>query len=395
MTRLQASHISNSNPSVQATEQFTEVLNHGTDMSDVHNLKTGAVSGLGEDLNVKCDARLECSQDMFSKEFNGSHIYVYSSNVGEEIQDISTTSVVDRTTFPSGGDGENAECDIASLLGSGSLMDDGGDLTAGMFSPASVAEGSPCSGITETQMEISNGAVIAKQGDMYRDLENRKTLFVPTSEGGGGLANEQSSELKIGRNKDDHLQSSLLGRKASSISCTKDSKSYKVFDFNVEPSPSELTPKMKKRNRQKLYDTAAVIPAKIHKSSSNGEVCEVAVGKTVGEFLENHSKIQGIYLNKGKRHIKKDLVKLCRHEYAVDWSSWYRGSNIHERNRLDDSFELTDVGEKKKSFIDAKKTRDEYAVNWYMWCPGRGNCQRKCGGVGQCVQGTVHVHDIV
>ena len=36
--------------------------------------------------------------------------------------------------------------------------------------------------------------------------------------------------------------------------------------------------------------------------------------------------------------------------------------------------------------MDRKETRDEYVVNWYLFCPGRGNCVRKCGGIGRCVR---------
>jgi hypothetical protein len=41
--------------------------------------------------------------------------------------------------------------------------------------------------------------------------------------------------------------------------------------------------------------------------------------------------------------------------------------------------------QRKRKMLDKKMIRDEYVVNWYLFCPGRGNCRRKCGGYGKCV----------
>ena len=115
------------------------------------------------------------------------------------------------------------------------------------------------------------------------------------------------------------------------------------------------------------------------------EIQTVEVGKEIHKFFNNHYKIRGIYLNKGKRDIKKKLVILRRQNTAIDQGSWKRGKFIHDRNRLDDYFEFTEEGQRKRKMFDKKMIRDEYVVNWYLFCPGRGNCKRKCGGYGKCV----------
>ena len=88
--------------------------------------------------------------------------------------------------------------------------------------------------------------------------------------------------------------------------------------------------------------------AKLHSNSKDGEVHFVEVGHNVGEFLKGHRLVQGIYLNKGKRHVKRELVQLCRQEDAVNRGSWKRLGHVHDRNRLDDFFELTEKGRQKK-----------------------------------------------
>lgn len=117
------------------------------------------------------------------------------------------------------------------------------------------------------------------------------------------------------------------------------------------------------------------------------ETLKCEVGKNVYKFLGAHPKIRGIYLNKGKRHVKKNLVELKRNDTAIDQGSWKRGNAINDRNRLDDYFEYTDEGKRKKKMLDKKMARDEYVVNWYLFCPGRGNCLRTCGGYGKCING--------
>lgn len=126
---------------------------------------------------------------------------------------------------------------------------------------------------------------------------------------------------------------------------------------------------------------------KLSKRKGCVETVKCEVGKGIHKFFAKHHKIRGIYLNKGKRHVKKDLVVLKRQDSAVDQGSWKRGNFIHDRNRLDDYFELTEEGRRKRTLLDKKMLRDEYVVNWYLFCPGHGNCKRNCGGYGKCVQG--------
>ncbi|CAC5394140.1 unnamed protein product [Mytilus coruscus] len=126
---------------------------------------------------------------------------------------------------------------------------------------------------------------------------------------------------------------------------------------------------------------------KISKRKGCVETVKCEVGKCIHKFFAKHYKIRGIYLNKGKRHVKKDLVVLKRQDSAVDQGSWKRGNFIHDRNKLDDYFELTEEGQRKRKLLDKKMVRDEYVVNWYLFCPGHGNCKRNCGGYGKCIQG--------
>lgn len=125
--------------------------------------------------------------------------------------------------------------------------------------------------------------------------------------------------------------------------------------------------------------------AKIH--ARNAEVCFAQVGKSAKIWLQEHPQIKGIYLNKGKREVKRNLVSLKRQSTAVDKGSYMRNGRINDKNRIDDSFVFTPEGQRRRDSFEDGKYRDEYVVNWYMWCPGHGNCKRKCGGFGRCVEG--------
>ncbi|ESO94330.1 hypothetical protein LOTGIDRAFT_232559 [Lottia gigantea] len=162
----------------------------------------------------------------------------------------------------------------------------------------------------------------------------------------------------------------------------KRSESKDVYNFDSN-SDSDNGP-MSQTQKQKSFKKA-----RIHnRADQNKEVSFVPVGQGMIQFLHTHPAIQGIYLNKGKRHIKKNLVNLKRQESAVDKGSWERQGHKLERNRFDDYFEATDQGKEKSEEIGNCLARDEYVVNWYVWCPGRGgNCQRKCGGYGTCLEG--------
>ncbi|XP_021365762.1 uncharacterized protein LOC110458405 isoform X1 [Mizuhopecten yessoensis] len=346
-------------------------------------------------------------------------------------------SMIEKASQSNGNDCESSGQEVAHLLGSGPLGEESitlpcDDISDPRFCQLSVGESSPCYGETAAKMEVkenvattsrttqieqlskgpnilrgstgtsieqltSDGAEVTRH--VLRVLEDRQTLFTPISDGGGGAYDSfDTPEIDHSQSSmETCLENSLLDRAGSMEPCvsesnvtmdnTENTKLFKVFDFNTEPSSNLLKPKRKRQSKKSNKDICPIIPAKIHRKSSKGDICCVEVGNTLREFLDNHQMIKGIYLNKGKRHIKKELVQLRRQDNAVDKSSWQRGNNIHERNRLDDYFELTEAGMKKKDLVDTKKARDEFAVNWYMWCPGRGNCQRKCGGIGKCAEG--------
>ncbi|XP_064599685.1 LOW QUALITY PROTEIN: uncharacterized protein LOC135466213 [Liolophura sinensis] len=142
------------------------------------------------------------------------------------------------------------------------------------------------------------------------------------------------------------------------------------------------------RKSQSGISKREILRAKIHKVRTNEYPIDyVEVGEKFKAYFQTHPAIRGIYLNKGKREVKRNLVVLSRADKAVDRGSWQRGKHVHERNRLDDHFQLTEEGKKKREMILKRLHRDEYAVNWYLFCPGHGNCRRKCGGYGKCVEG--------
>ena len=182
---------------------------------------------------------------------------------------------------------------------------------------------------------------------------------------------------------------------------------YDIFEFEVETAVTDVVSRSQtlyKHHRESntsslsvqksqidvVYAESAsdVLQPKLHKRNrTDGDIHYVGVGQGLKRFLGEHSMVRRLYLNRGKRDLKKKLVCVKRQEGAVDTGGWKRGRNFHQRNRLDDMFEVTAEGKAKQDLILEKRVRDEYVVNWYLWCPGHGNCQRKCGGYGTCVQG--------
>lgn len=159
-----------------------------------------------------------------------------------------------------------------------------------------------------------------------------------------------------------------------------------VERVETEPSPGithcEKSSICETKSKRKIKSTKALR----HKTYES-EVSFAQVGESAKIFLQKHPLLHGIYLNKGKREVKRNLIKLKRHQCAIDKGSYLRNGRINDKNRIDDMFEYTEEGKKRKDAIDENNARDEYVVNWYMWCPGHGNCLRKCGGYGQCVKG--------
>ena len=192
----------------------------------------------------------------------------------------------------------------------------------------------------------------------------------------------------------------------------------------------------------------SVKAAKVYNRKQGGEVAYAATGTSFVAFLSEHPLIKGIRLHKGKRQVKKELVRLCHNKDSADPitsvtqtsssltsgsltdtyeagkiikasntdrskasvssqvtspfkadikskvqvskaspDKWHRGKDLLERNNLDDCFTLTDEGKLLLTKVQAGQARDQYVVNWYLWCPGRTNCHRKCGGFGKCIAG--------
>ncbi|KAK6182708.1 hypothetical protein SNE40_010331 [Patella caerulea] len=179
---------------------------------------------------------------------------------------------------------------------------------------------------------------------------------------------------KSGNNKPESLQQS---------SVNEDVYRFDSYSESEEEIPPTKGKKTSSKKREKGFKKARIY----HNHDRNKEICFIPVGEAMIDFLKSHPSIKDIYLNKGKRHVKKNLVTLKRQESAIDKASWERKGHKLERNRFDDYFEVTDEGEKKKEEIGRCQARDEYVVNWYVWCPGHGNCMRKCGGYGKCKEG--------
>lgn len=153
-------------------------------------------------------------------------------------------------------------------------------------------------------------------------------------------------------------------------------------------SKKKKSPKGRAKKLKQEEEDDNILPAKMHrKNKDDDSVYTVPVGLDLKRFLAAHPLVRGLYLNRGKRDVKRNLVTIQRHNNAVDKGSWQRGHLCHERNRLDDHFVPTVEGKERISLIEEKRIRDEYVVNWYLWCPGHGNCQRKCGGYGTCEPG--------
>ncbi|CAH1791459.1 unnamed protein product [Owenia fusiformis] len=185
---------------------------------------------------------------------------------------------------------------------------------------------------------------------------------------------------------------SILRKKSTRIRRAKqESKDpEEIYSFRDMDLPSESPAKRSKE------DTGVKGTSLYRRSKTNGEIVFCSVGEAIKEYFQRHHLIQGIYLNKGKRDVKRQLVSLKRKSGAVDTGRWLRGKTVHERNRLDDLFETTDKGAEMAARVEKGDIRDQYVVNWYLWCPGHGNCQRKCGGIGKCAKacpGMAHKQD--
>ncbi len=175
----------------------------------------------------------------------------------------------------------------------------------------------------------------------------------------------------------------------------QDPGSVRSLDVECHESEDEtviiLKQKPVRKRKSKVDPECQIIAPKLHKVKSEGEVHFVQTGTPLKRFLEAHPMIQGMYLNRGKRDTKRALVTVARQQSAVDTGSWKRGAGVHERNRLDDAFQLTEEGQRRALLVENRQRRDEYVVNWYLWCPGHNNCRRHCGGIGKCLSGACQI----
>ena len=230
----------------------------------------------------------------------------------------------------------------------------------------------------------------------YESLDDKEDRTQKTVYEDKGLQNFTEPTLNQGHDSyltDYHNASSAGGNNCDvEVNDYSNPRSVESLDMECHESGDDTVivvkekPQGKKRRLEDKCDGSVLSP-KLHRTKAHGEIHFVPVGEALKIFLETHPLIQGIYLNRGKRDTKRKLVSVARQKTAIDTGSWKRGSNVHERNRLDDAFELTEEGKRRREMINKKCKRDEYVINWYLWCPGHSNCQRKCGGIGICSEG--------
>ncbi len=203
-------------------------------------------------------------------------------------------------------------------------------------------------------------------------------------------ASKESGQYSAGKQRASNPEDASCDEEETN-SC-QDDQSVHSFDMECRESGDDTVIIMKEKlpkKKRKLKDISKgkVIAPKLHRTKADGEIHFISVGEPLKKFLECHPMVQGMYLNRGKRDLKRKFVTVARQQSAVDTGSWKRGSLVHERNRLDDAFVLTEEGMQRAEMITSGQRRDEYIVNWYLWCPGHSSCQRKCGSVGKCSPG--------
>ena len=210
-----------------------------------------------------------------------------------------------------------------------------------------------------TSKPDNSTAIINKENDSTADIVSEMVTS-------GAQILYEFSQGSLSRKENSHIQNFNINEDNSDVKSLKETRV--VEHSNIR--------------KRKMKTTKAVK----HKCNES-EISFAQVGESAKIFIQKHPLLHGIYLNKGKREVKRRLIKLKRHKNAIDKGSYLRNGKINDKNRIDDLFEYTEEGKKKKDAIDENNARDEYVVNWYMWCPGRGNCLRKCGGYGSCVSG--------
>ncbi|XP_078699890.1 uncharacterized protein LOC144926750 [Branchiostoma floridae x Branchiostoma belcheri] len=63
------------------------------------------------------------------------------------------------------------------------------------------------------------------------------------------------------------------------------------------------------------------------------------------------------------------------------------GSTGYGSGFLSDTFKLTEAGRKKLELIKTREAKNTVAVRETLFCSGKTNCQRECGGIGDCIRG--------
>ncbi|XP_033628012.1 uncharacterized protein LOC117290626 isoform X1 [Asterias rubens] len=218
----------------------------------------------------------------------------------------------------------------------------------------------------------------------YKKSHDQKGAKSPRVSGSTLLDNEEHSDQTRGGNPKD---------------------TYVVFEFDpndIEPKDGNEEPQTKKQRiidlprpfgksqrqlRAGKKSSKSKIKRKEKKSKQpNQKEYNIPVGSPLRNFLTSEILLKDVALKRGKRAVKRELVTLQRQENATATQTWHRGDRFNERCCYEDLFVATEKGEKLLNKVK-RGGKDQYVVMWYLWCPGKGKCQRKCGGHGTCLEG--------
>jgi hypothetical protein len=85
--------------------------------------------------------------------------------------------------------------------------------------------------------------------------------------------------------------------------------------------------------------------------------------------------------------VKEGFIKIERAPNAVDFLEWKtKEGAVKSTNRVDDIIILTTEGQQLLQDIQLGLKKDRLCWYWTMYCSGDGNnCQRTCGGIGECL----------
>ncbi|GFS11897.1 gephyrin [Elysia marginata] len=109
--------------------------------------------------------------------------------------------------------------------------------------------------------------------------------------------------------------------------------------------------------------------AKIYNRKQEDDIAYPGVGADLRRFLSQHPLIQGIQLYKGKRQVKRNLVKLCRYEKSPEPSGTKSSSTVQRQSKLI-PIKYTDTTLQSKQTLQAAEVAHESVPS----IPSIGGC---------------------